>query len=241
MSTQNIIKTALSLFICSISIDILALPQGFVYLEDVAPNIVQDMRYASSNNFIGRAIQGYQAPRCILTIDAARGLAKVQAELEASKDKLIVFDCYRPTRAVADFIHWSQTNDQKMKDKFYPRENKSDLFERGYIAEYSSHSRASTVDLSIYQAPSINDDDVVLCYAPNRKNESSVDMGTNYDCLDPMSHVRNTEVSPTAKKNRLRLANVMKKYGFRPYSKEWWHFTLKNEPIKKTYFNFPVR
>ena len=237
---RNLYQIFLLIIVCSTFDYANALPNGFVYLEYFAPNIVQEMRYASHHNFMGRNINGYVSPRCILTREAATALNKIQIELQQkSQERLVVYDCYRPTRAVKDFVQWSQNDDQKMKPQFYPRELKSDLFKRGYIAKNSAHSRGSTVDLSIYGASTRTG--VKSCFAPNRKRDASVDMGSNYDCLDPVSNVHNSNISQKARKNRMRLAKLMKKYGFRPYSKEWWHFSLRNEPIKRTYFNFPVK
>ena len=201
---------------------------------------MQDVRYYSAHNFVGRVIKGYYANRCILTRVAAEALAKVQQDLQEKNQRLVVYDCYRPQQAVVDFMQWSKTSDQRMKMHFYPRENKQDLFDNGYIARYSAHSRGSTVDLSIYQVRE-NPQGVTACYADNRKKEQSVDMGTNYDCLDPSASIKSKKISKKAVKNRRRLAKLMKKYGFKPYSKEWWHFSFRQAPFKKTYFNFPVQ
>ena len=127
-----------------------SLNKSFVYLNDVAPTIIQELRYFSNNNFVGRVISGYKANKCILTIKAATALAKVQTRLNKKGYSLVVYDCYRPQMAVNDFYNWSKNLNQSMKQQFYPRENKKNLFKRGYIARFSGHSRGSTVDLSIY-------------------------------------------------------------------------------------------
>lgn len=201
------------------------LPQGFVYLKDVNPTIVQEMRYAGSHNFIGRPIDGYHAAACILSLPAADALSKVQTELKKKNLSLKVFDCYRPQMAVDDFIAWSKDlKDQKMKAEFYPFVDKSELFNRGYIAAKSGHTRGSTMDLTIV----------------SEKTGKELDMGTHFDYMDPLSHNDNKNISAEAHQNRMLLKNTMMKYGFEPYEKEWWHFTLKNEPYPNTYFNFPV-
>ena len=218
-----------------------ALPKGFVYLADVAPTIKQELRYYSANNFVGRRITGYYANRCILTQQAASALALVQQELSKEQMSLIVYDCYRPQKAVNDFYIWSQNKDKLMKPYFYPREPKASLFDRGYIAKYSGHSRGSTIDLSIYKQPQKTENAESQCYSYQRDQQNSIDMGTNFDCLDPASYVKDRSVSHQAQENRRVLQKVMKKYNFKPYSKEWWHFTLRKEPFPKSYFNFEVK
>lgn len=219
---------------------IAALPDNFVYLKDISPSIVIDMRYFSSNNFIGRRITGYHANRCILTLQAALALSKVQKNLQNLGYGLVVYDCYRPRQAVSDFYQWSQTTDKRMKSLFYPREKKEELFKRGYIARYSAHSRGSTVDLGLYKNQSKRGS-IPGCYQADRIMDKGLDMGTNFDCLDPNSRINSKKVSVAAIKNRNLLIKNMKKEGFKPYSKEWWHYSLKNEPYKKRYFNFPVK
>lgn len=224
-----------------------ALPPGWVYLSDIAPQIEQSIRYAGNNNFIGRKIKGYQKPRCVLTKNAALALLKVQIRLEKRGLGLKVYDCYRPQVAVNDFYDWHMNNDTKQKQAFYPREEKRNLFKRGYIAKYSGHSRGSTVDLTIvpktlrqltnrkvYQT-------TLACYKANRITDNSLDMGTNFDCLDVKAHYKTQGLSPRVKNNRALLRKVMLEAGFSPYPKEWWHFTLKNEPYPKQYFNFLVK
>jgi zinc D-Ala-D-Ala dipeptidase len=207
------------------SLKCVALPPNFMYLKEVDPSILQEIRYAGAHNFVGRPIKGYEHSTCILTKEAAMALKHAQAELRTQRLSLKVYDCYRPTSAVADFLQWSKHPlDQKMKAEFYPSIAKGQLFALGYIAKYSGHSRGSTVDLTLVQRPS-----------------RVVDMGTSYDYLDPRSHINAIAISPNAKANRLLLRKIMIKNGFEPYEKEWWHFTLHNEPYKNSYFNFPVR
>ena len=224
-----------------------ALPQGFVYLRDVAPDIIEDMRYATTNNFIGNPIPGYKKGVCIVTRKAAEQLKKAQKEIKTKGYSLKVYDCYRPQRAVNYFYRWSQNNtDQRQKAAFYPREPKELLFKRNYIALSSGHSRGSTIDLTLVKlnnpAKKQNSPHLTRCYdtSPNYLNDSSIDMGTRFDCLDPSAHIRYSHLSAIQKKNRSLLQQLMIKNGFKPYLYEWWHFTLKQEPYPNTYFDFPV-
>ncbi len=226
-----------------------AVPTGFVYLHDVDPTILQDIRYHTYHNFVGRPISGYEVAQCILTKQAAVALAHVQDELRKSNLSLKVFDCYRPQMAVDDFIAWSkQADQQQAKAEFYPRVNKADFFRLGYVAAKSGHTRGSTVDLTIVPIPTMQSavyqrgQKLVSCYAPylQRFFDSGIDMGTGFDCMDPLSHSDNTQVGLVPYQNRLLLHNIMVKYGFMPLAEEWWHFTLRDEPYKNTYFNFPI-
>jgi D-alanyl-D-alanine dipeptidase len=230
--------------------NIYALPPGFVYLKTVDPSILQDMRYAGYHNFIGKPIVGYESGECILTRAAATALAKVQAELKKSNLSLKVYDCYRPQMAVNEFIRWSKKpNDQQMKMEFYPNVNKIDFFRLGYAAQKSEHSHGSTVDLTLVAIPTPpsadyhSGDKLVSCFAAygKRFGDNSIDMGTGFDCMDPRSFSASRAVSQIAHANRMQLRHIMQQYGFSPYGKEWWHFTLKNEPFPSTYFNFPVK
>lgn len=226
------------------------LPDGFVYLRAVDPTIVQEMRYYGPHNFIGRPIDGYYAPECILTRPAAEALAKVNAELTASGLRLKVFDCYRPQMAVDHFVRWSkEVADQKMKTAFYPEVDKADFFKLGYVAEKSGHSRGSTVDVTIIPADARAPDAyidgrtaLVDCRAPytERFRDNGIDFGTDFDCFDPRSHPDSTAVSLVARHNRAMLAALMDRHGFKPLPEEWWHFTLRDEPFPQTFFNVPV-
>lgn len=226
------------------------LAQGFVYLAKQDPTIVQEMRYAGNHNFIGKPIQGYEAGKCILTEQAAKALALVQAELKAFSLGLKVYDCYRPQRAVDHFVYWAKDlEDTKMKNEFYPKVDKTKLFSDGYIAEKSGHSRGSTVDLTLVPLPvpgqAVYRDGEALteCYQAMlfRFKDNSLDFGTGFDCFDPLAHTENTTINDTQKRHRLLLRAVMDKYGFKNYDKEWWHFTLRNEPFPEQYFDFVVR
>jgi len=226
-----------------------ALPAGFVRLRDVAPDIIQDMRYHGSHNFLGRPVDGYQSDECILTAPAAQALKEVSEELKASGYGVKVYDCYRPARAVADFVQWSRdTADQVTKAEFYPEVDKKDFFKLGYVAEKSGHSRGSTVDLSLVPLPAPKGQPytpgqkLTACFAPQgqRFDDGSIDMGTGFDCMDERSHSLSKAVPDAAQKNRSILREAMVKHGFTPYQYEWWHFTLKNEPFPDKYFDFPV-
>jgi D-alanyl-D-alanine dipeptidase len=218
--------TLASLFCASES---LALPAGFVYLSEVDATIIQDMKYFTRDNFIGRPIKGYQAGSCILTVDAAMALAKVQQQLLPQHLSLKVYDCYRPEVAVNDFVVWSKDiKNQKMKAQYYPRVNKADFFKLGYVAEKSGHTRGSTVDLTVVKL--------------NNKNRPSAElvMGTHYDFMDERSHALNSAIKGQSKQNRKLLINAMETAGFVHYENEWCHITLKSEVFPETYFNFPV-
>lgn len=226
------------------------LPDGFVHLRDVAPTIVQEMRYHGPYNFVGEPIDGYEAPTCIVTEPTARALAAVQADLERRGLGLKVYDCYRPQRAVDHFVRWARNlNDERTKLAFYPDEPKRYLFSRGYIARRSGHSRGSTVDLSVVALPAPEPtpyppaDSLRDCTAPagERFAETGLDMGTAYDCLSPSSATESPAVGEAARANRRMLREAMMQQGFRNYAKEWWHYTLRNEPFPDTYFDFPVR
>lgn len=201
-------------------------PDDIVRLDQVAPDILQELRYTGNDNFTGRPVAGYAHASCLLTNAAAQALKKGQAQLRQHGLSFIVFDCYRPTRAVADFLQWSrQPDDKAMKAAFYPHVDKKDFFALGYVAERSGHSRASTVDLG-----------VVLLHQD--KTFTLADFGTGFDFMDERSWVDATQVSDDARANRKRLSELMDDIGFKGYDKEWWHFTLRDEPYPDTYFDF---
>jgi|694.fasta_scaffold119511_2 D-alanyl-D-alanine dipeptidase len=205
------------------------LPEGFVYLTEIDPTIIQDVKYFTSDNFLGRSVKGYESPTCILTQKTAIALSKIQCQLKSQSLGLKVFDCYRPQMAVDDFIVWSQdATDQKTKFRYYPNVNKADFFKLGYLGEKSGHTRGSTVDLTIIDL----------------KTNKELDMGTHFDFMDELSHPFNYSVTLKQYQNRQLLNHIMSKNGFIPLvskDTEWWHFTLKKEPFPDTYFNFPVK
>ncbi len=233
------------LLVCGIPC-VYGLPKGFVYLQEIDDGIEQDIRYYNSNNFMGRPVNGYRTPVCILTREAAQKLSLAQKAAQKKGYRLKVYDCYRPQRAVNDFYHWSlDPGATQQKSAFYPRTPKSQLFAKGYIARYSGHSRGSTVDLTLVKLNHIakKHHSLQRCYdrTPAYLKDNSINMGTRFDCLDPSAHLRYKNLSKKQKQNRFLLQKLMKTHGFDSYAKEWWHFTLKNEPYPKTYFNFPVQ
>ena len=200
-------------------------PAAFVDAATVVPGLVADMRYAGSHNFVGRPIDGYDAPHCLLTQSAAAALAAVARDLAPRGLAIKVFDCFRPTRAVANFVRWARDPaDQAAKAEFYPDVDKRTLFRDGYIASQSGHSRGSTADLTLARA-----------------DGTELDMGTHFDFFSPKSWTADPTVSAEQRANRMLLADAMRRRGFRGYDKEWWHFTLRGEPFPDTYFDFPVR
>ena len=223
------------------------LPKGFVYLRDTDPTIVQDIRYAGSHNFVGRPIKGYLAAACILSDRAASALKTVQGMLAEKKLSLIVWDCYRPKRAVDDFLQWSKDpTHAEMKAEFYPRTDKQKLFALGYLAIRSAHSRGSTVDLGLvpssFSPPPNPLPALKPCILPKgeRFEDGTIDFGTGYDCLDVRGSTSNASVGEVALRNRQTLRSYMVKAGFRPYAREWWHFELINQPFNRRGFDFEV-
>jgi D-alanyl-D-alanine dipeptidase len=224
------------------------LPKGFVYLRDIDPAIVQDIRYAGSHNFVGRPIRGYLAAECILSEVAAKALETVQRKLAEKKLSLVVWDCYRPKRAVADFLQWSKDpTHSEMKAEFYPRTDKEKLFVLGYLATRSAHSRGSTVDLGVVPATLSSAprpdpaQPLKACTSPKgeRFEDGAIDLGTGYDCLDVLASPSNAGVGEAALRNRQMLKSIMQGAGFRSYAREWWHFELADEPFHDG-FDFEV-
>jgi D-alanyl-D-alanine dipeptidase len=186
------------------------------------PRLRLDIRYATPDNFVGAAIDGYEAPLCLLTPEAAQALSWVARDLRRDRLALVIFDCYRPQRAVDHFVRWvALPEDPAARAAYYPNVPKSELFERGYIAERSSHSRGSTVDVGLV------------------RDGELVDMGTPFDFFDPLSHTDAVGGQPRVHRQTLRAA--MERRGFRNYPKEWWHYTLAPEPHAFRYFDVPVR
>ena len=203
---------------------------AFVDAATLVPGLVTDMRYAGSHNFVGRPIDGYQAPHCLLTRSAATALTAVARDLAPRGLVIKVFDCYRPTRAVANFVRWVRDpSDQVAKAEFYPDVDKRTLFRDGYIASQSGHSRGSTADLTLAKTNG------------TELEPHELDMGTHFDFFSPKSWTADPTVTAEQHANRMLLADAMRRRGFRGYDKEWWHFTLRGEPFPDTYFDFPVR
>jgi D-alanyl-D-alanine dipeptidase len=223
-----------------------AMPEDFVYLRDVDPTIQQDMRYAGSRNFTGRPVDGYDAAECVLARQAAEALKQVQAEVSAGGLTLKVYDCYRPTRAVAAFVAWAKEPDDPLaKTTYYPNLPKSALFP-DYIATRSGHSRGATLDLTLVQSeamvPGGEDAKPRACTAPQKGHapDGSLAMGTSFDCFDVKANTAAAGLTAEEQKNRALLVEAMQAHGFKNYPKEWWHFTLDPEPYPDTYFDFPI-
>lgn len=224
-------------------------PEEFVALDEVDPTILHDIRYTTTHNFVGAPIHAYRDPICVLTRPAAEALAEAQAQLVPQGYTLKVYDCYRPQTAVDHFVRWAERlHDDRMKTEFYPEVDKSQLFADGYIAARSGHSRGSTVDLTLVELPAAEQPDwrpsmeQVPCTAPHEERfpDNSVDMGTGFDCFDPLSATLNPQVGEEAQANRMLLKDTLESVGFSNYPAEWWHYTLEEEPFPDTYFDFPV-
>jgi D-alanyl-D-alanine dipeptidase len=198
------------------------LPKGFVYLSDVDPTIVQDMRYAAADNFTRKIVPGYHAAECILTVEAAKALAKVQADLRAGGYGVMVYDCYRPAKAVKRFLEWASQGGPPDADH-NPRAARNRLIAEGYIAKKSGHSSGGTVDLTLV-----------------RLDRMPVPMGTGFDFFDPLAFTASKAVSPEARANRKRLVRAMARHGFRNYEREWWHFRYVREPFAGRAFDFDI-
>ena len=213
-------------------------PPDLVDVQQIEPSIRTEIRYAGADNFVGEPVVGYQAAKCLLARSAAEALAGVQRELAAAGLGLLVYDCYRPQRAVDHFVRWAaDTADRATKAAYYPNVDKSRLFAEGYIAERSGHSRGATVDLTLVREPSVAAD-----ADPAGGHEAEpLDMGTPYDFFDPRSHTESPEVTEEQLANRLRLREAMGAGGFRNYEAEWWHYTLRDEPYPDRFFDVPVR
>lgn len=226
-------------------------PEAFVEIREVIPDASMDIRYFTEHNFVGARVDGYEAPKCYLTRQAAQALARVQADLVALGYGVKIYDCYRPQRAVDHFARWGKDlDDTATRTEFYPTVDKRNLFRDGYIAEKSGHSRGSTVDLTIVALPPAVQPAFILgeteqraCFLPaeQRFPDNGIDMGTGFDCFHALSHAENPQLSPQQRRNRQLLRTLMEKHGFRHYAKEWWHFTLIDEPFRNTYFDFVVQ
>jgi D-alanyl-D-alanine dipeptidase len=200
-------------------------PSGFVLLSDYVPHIIQEIRYYSTYNFIGERIDGYEEPCALITKEAARALKAVSNELFVQGYRLKVFDAYRPACAVRSFVLWGiEDQDKRMKPYFYPSMEKGELFVNGYIAKKSSHSRGSTIDLTLL----------------DMQTGKEVDMGSPFDYFSEVSHPDYKGITEEQFENRMFLQELMVHGGFEPIDCEWWHFTLRDEPYPNTYFDFPV-
>ena len=200
-------------------------PPGFVYVQDLIPSIQVDLRYYSQQNFLGTKVDGYHKNIAILTNEAAQALKNVQNELLQENLSILFYDGYRPQVAVNHFVRWSRDlKDTLQKKQFYPDISKQYLFKEGYISSKSGHSRGSTLDVTLIDLTT----------------GEALDMGSSFDFFGMQSWFNYNLLSDEQKSNRLRLREIMVKYGFAFYEKEWWHFTLQNEPFPDVYFDFEV-
>jgi D-alanyl-D-alanine dipeptidase len=222
---------------------------NFVDIQKVIPDVIMDIRYYGEHNFLGKRVDGYLAPKCFLTNEAAQALAGVQKDLAPYSLTLKIYDCYRPQRAVDHFVRWAkEIENTKTMREFYPTIDKRNLFKDGYIDSKSGHSRGSTVDLTIVPSPTPKQADYIpgqqlfecFMHAEKRFRDNSIDMGTGFDCFHELSNTANAKIGHQQKINRLLLKSLMEKHGFKNYDMEWWHYTLKNEPYPDTYFNFVI-
>ena len=212
-------------FLSFYQISLAQLPNGFVYIHDVDSSIKLELRYCSINNFVGNPINGYKAEVCILTNHAAQRLKAIQTELRQYNLSLKIYDAYRPQQAVNHFMRWAKdVNDTITKQQFYPNVEKKNLFKEEYIATRSRHSSGSTIDITLVDLTT----------------GEVLDMGTPYDFFGEESWILYKGITVQQKSNRMLLQTIMKKHGFIPYPKEWWHFTLAGEPFKNQYFDFPI-
>ena len=217
------------------------LPDGFVALHDIAPSIVEDMRYAGTRNFTGEPLPGYDAPRCLLLKRVAEALARVQDALAKHGLTLKVYDCYRPARAVRAMHDWVTAKEtEPASSPYLPKTRRADLVKEGYIARRSGHSLGTTVDLTIVRTGS-----ALSSPAPERPctqgpDDDSVDMGTAFDCFDPKSATGSDEVTSEQKQWRRRLVHEMSRQGFKNYRREWWHFSLPRAEKGAEPADFPI-
>ena len=197
----------------------------FVLITDVVPDVILEIRYYSTYNFVGDRIDGYEEPVALLTKEAAEALKEVSQELNAKGYRLKIYDAYRPQMAVSHFVRWAKDEkDARMKEYFYPELDKDVLFPQGYIMEHSGHSRGSTVDLTLF----------------DMRTGKEADMGGTFDYFGELSHPDYSAITEEQYANRMLLREAMVSHGFKPLAEEWWHFTLENEPYPDTYFTFPV-
>jgi D-alanyl-D-alanine dipeptidase len=198
----------------------------FVEIAEVVPDVILEIRYYSTYNFVGERIDGYDSPTAWLTREAADSLKAVSDDVMRLGYRLKIYDAYRPQCAVDHFVRWAaDITDTTMRSYFYPDVDKSQLFEQEYIMEKSGHTRGSTVDLTLF--------DMTL--------EDDVDMGGTFDWFGEESHPDYTGITEEQFANRMILREAMLRHGFKPLDSEWWHFTLEDEPYPDTYFTFPVQ
>ncbi len=223
------------------------MPGGFVYLREIDASIIQDIRYAGANNFVGRPLRGYDAAECVVKREVGLRLKAIQQDLAKRKLSLKMLDCYRPVRAVADMVAWSKNGKETAAERrFNPAFRKEDLFRLGYIASHSQHSTGAALDLTLVDLAADNSaafdprKTYADCTAPAevRAPEGSIDMGTGYDCSDLKAHTASHAITPSQRRWRKELVAVMARQGFVNYSKEWWHFSLPG--AGRAAYDFPI-
>lgn len=209
----------------------MTLPSGFAYLDTIDPTIPHNICYAGNDNLFGRPCAGYLAHQCIVSVALGRALSCVQKEAKDQGLSLLVYEAYRPLRATEDFVFWSKDlSDTKMKHLYYPRVDKQDFFDLGYVALRSYHCRGAAADVTL----------VPLSSHGQPLVDQPLDMGTRFDFMDEFSHTMHPEIQGVARDNRKKLCTLMEAHGFENYPKEWWHFNLKEEPFPNQYFDFPI-
>lgn len=224
------------------------MPDGFVYLSDVDPSIIQDVRYAGDQNFMGRTVTGYQAAHIICTSQAAAHLKEASTYFKSLGYTLVVYDGFRPQMAVDAFRAWGDhPEDIIAKAYYYPDFSKAEIFAHGYVANYrSSHTRGSTFDLTliptgsslkpiVYTKRTLSNGDIIPFL-----DDGTVDMGSSFDLFHPVSGHDSPLITGEYAKMRDVLRQGMLKAGFDQYPEEWWHYTLAHEPYPETYFDFPI-
>jgi D-alanyl-D-alanine dipeptidase len=199
--------------------------KGFVFLDEVLPGIRWDAKYATWDNFTGKPVDGYELNRVVGTQALAQALLEAQNQAAARGYGLLLWDGYRPKRAVACFLRWSQQpEDNRTKARFYPNIERTEMVTKGYVAPQSSHSRGSAIDLTLY----------------HKETNELLPMGSSFDWMDDRSHHAAKGLKSQESQSRSHLRAIMETSGFEPYEKEWWHYKLKNEPYPTTYFDFPI-
>lgn len=224
------------------------LPKGFEYLDRIDPTIMQNVIYYGQNNFIGKRINGYKSPRIILTKEAAVALNNVQQELQRDNFSLVLYDAYRPSKAVQHFVNWGENvTDQQMKESYYPYIDKNEIFKLGYLAKKSTHSRGSTVDLTIIELGkelisnpqmtkrTLTDGRIIPYF-----DDNTLDMYSSVDLMDLASAHDSKLIPSLYLQNRNYLRSKMQNHNFKEYSVEWWHYTLQDEPYPDQYFDFDI-
>lgn len=240
-----LIKIILS---CKKNVNKSKIPEAFIYLDQINPNIISNLRYLTKENFMNQKVAGYEANRVIMTYKTAVALNEAWKELYAKGFNIVIYDAFRPIRAVENFVTWAtDKNANKIsKVSYFPYIDHNKLFDEGYIANRSGHSRGSTIDLSLIElGKSLKNIIRKNCTLSDGRqilllDDNTIDMGSSFDLFDKASNTLSNLVSETAHKNRLFLKEIMEKNGFVNYELEWWHFTLKDEPFPETYFDFPI-